>query len=303
MASVVGLVVCLAVGVVVYEYLEGRAARAENAVALDENRMLAEEIRLANSQLEDATRRKRQADEACAAARKRAEELAAMKIAPAVVVAKPDAKAKVIDARQVRRQLLLTNPDYLSAMIEMQRLELCLRYGALYKKLGLTPQQIDRFEEAVAAHDKAGYEIQAVAFTQGVGSSRENNPAWEAACQPKIKEEQTQFLNKVRAVLGESGYKEFSANYACESACLTTNQLVQDLFYSASPLTVAQADAVTRLLSSNSSKRDFDWDAVFAQVPGVLTVPQVAVLKQRVDATRLHQELCSFMAKAAAHTP
>jgi len=311
MASVAGVVVCLAAGVAVYEYREGSAERAENAAGLEERRVLAQEIRRANSQLEEAARRKLKADQECAVARKRSEELAAMKVAPAAVVAKPGEKAKVMDARQVRMQLLLTNPEYQSAMIEMQRLELSRKYGALYKKLSLTPQQIGRFEEAMAAQYKATYEIHAAAFAQGIGSSSQNDPVRDAYCQPKIKEAQTQFWNKVREMLGESGYKEFYANYSHETARSTTNQLVQDLYYSATPLSAAQGDAVTGLLSINSqesksavfSDRAINWDAVFAQAPGVLTAPQVAVLKQRVDATRLHQKLWDFMEKAAVITP
>jgi RNA polymerase sigma factor (sigma-70 family) len=311
MASVAGAVVCLATGVAVYENYEGRAAQTENVAALEENRALAREVRLANSQLDEATRRKRQAELASEAARKRMDELAAMQPTSAAAATKPNEKAKVMDARQVRMQLMLTNPEYLSAMIEMQRMGLHFQYGALYKKLRLTPQQIADFEEATAAYSKTTYDIQAAAFAQGIGSSQENDPVREAYCQPKILEAKTQLWTHIREMLGESGYKELQANYQYEDARLTTNQLVKDLFYSTTPLTVIQADAMTGLLSRNSSSvnsslfqnRKFDWDAVFAQAPAVLTTPQVAVLKQRVEAARLNQELWSFMAQTTKTAP
>lgn len=161
-------------------------------------------------------------------------------------------------------------PDVRQAIIERSNAKLRYRWGVLFQALGLNPQQIARFQSLVRESETyqagAGPDGQPVSFPLGTGLPRSEVEA------------------QLRDLLGDDGVRRFREFAATIPARELIVPLAGALHHTATPLTAEQAERLAQILTQNRAKSrsvqtsKFDWNAVMAAAPTVLSSPQLAAL-------------------------
>jgi RNA polymerase sigma factor (sigma-70 family) len=201
-----------------------------------------------------------------------------------------------------------TNPDYSRAYVAKYRAELRLKYAPLYRALGLSPEQIAQFEAALADTMQAVTDIWAAAGAQGVNTAHDSAAATTVA---KMTSDPYKERNdKLRALLGDAGFTQFLQFDApnAQTARDVVNSLAANMYTSETPLTAPQGEQLTQIIARNTRivntpmasdggkpvyriTPETDWTAVSAQAQGLLSEPQLAVLRNLTEQQRLSAEL------------
>ena len=176
----------------------------------------------------------------------------------------PVAEGKVFLAR---------HPEVKQALIASKIAEIDFRYGALYKSLGLTPDQIEKFQSIMLASGSGGWvnrllvpELKEMVFSIVDTDLAQNG------------------TRRLRELLGDDGYRQFTEFNRVDSARQLAVQVASSLYFTEAPMTPAQSEQLILILDNNRSPRSgpqvspFDWDAVLAQARDVLSAPQLAAV-------------------------
>ena len=171
------------------------------------------------------------------------------------------------------KAFLLRHPEVKQALIGSKIAEWNLRYDALYKSLGLTPDQIEKFQTIMLASGSGGWvnrllvpELKEMVFPIGDTDLAQNG------------------TRRLRELLGDDGYRQFTEFNRVDSARQLAVQAASSLYFTEAPLTPAQSEQLIQILDNNRSPRSgpqvspFDWDAVLAQARDVLSAPQLAAV-------------------------
>lgn len=171
------------------------------------------------------------------------------------------------------REFLAAHPEFRSLLIAGMKLEYSIKYGALYRKLGLTLDQIDRFEKLLQENSSLGF-----------SSSAGGNVTFDFATHRYSQAEQEA---QMREALGEANYAQFREYARTSVARARTTDLAGALYYTDSTLSAEQARRVEQILAQNDTDYragksvgyySTDWDQVMAQVPDVLSPRQLEAL-------------------------
>ena len=156
-----------------------------------------------------------------------------------------------------------------------------LRYGRLFKVLGLTPPQIAEFEALAVNHQLALHDIAEAARENGVVTT---NPAVVQL----LNQETDQYHAQEADLLGPAGYPQLLEDNRTSEPRGWVNSLAGNLFYS-DPLSAPQEDRLVQILANQSpgyqgggdaaTRQIQDWGAVFAQAQGVLSPAQFEAMK------------------------
>lgn len=140
-----------------------------------------------------------------------------------------------------------TSPEYVEATQKKYVASLPLRYGPLYRKLGLSAEQIATFERALAERNQISLDIWTEAAKQGLSS---DDPSILRMTTGPILESQA----KLRAALGEgfSDYIDFDKTYSARSIVAS---LAGSLYYTDTPLTAAQGEALANAVARNTEEK------------------------------------------------
>jgi hypothetical protein len=185
--------------------------------------------------------------------------------------------------------LLAADPKLMVLYLKNFRAQLPDLYGFEYARLGLSPAQIDKFEELTTAHEGETMDLRAAAQAQGLPA---NDPG--IAAMRKQSDRQYQL-----AVLSLAG---ISAVQAQNDQRMASGQMETILANVASltavgpaPMTYAQAGQLAPILAAASPSFQsggqvqlgtMDWDKAIAQAAGVLSGPQLDSLKMQAVAAR-----------------
>jgi RNA polymerase sigma factor (sigma-70 family) len=181
--------------------------------------------------------------------------------------------AKAWDPVAEGKVFLEHHPEVKQALIASKIAEWNFHYGALYKSLGLTPEQIEKFQTIMLAGGGGGWvnrllipELKEMVFPIG-----DTDPAQYG-------------MRRLRELLGDDGYRQFTEFNRVDPARELTVEVASSLYFTEAPLTPAQSERLIEILDNNRSPQSgpqaspFDWDAVLAQAGEMLLAPQLAAV-------------------------
>lgn len=172
----------------------------------------------------------------------------------------------------------------------VERIQLHQRYDPFLVRLGLTPEQRDRFVQLRLAINQARADLQAAVEQNGMQGHSETVEAQRTKLTKAMWDE-------IRQLLGPDGYKAYG-DYEMTSAY---RPVVEALFNSAGvAISGEQAEQITRLMNKNKktfqakptdigSQVQFDWNAAARDAETLLTPAQLAVLHAKAAQSPLRE--------------
>jgi RNA polymerase sigma factor (sigma-70 family) len=185
--------------------------------------------------------------------------------------ASPPAQPEEFDPGAAGDAFLSRHPEVKEALGQYVRARVDFRFGELYRKLNLTPEQIRHFQDLVGR--------------AGMGSDTADGREMQLLWKPAEPAQNTH--NELQALLGDEGMRLYEELNRQEATRMMTVHITGALALSESPLTPLQADRLTEVLMANrptppagsKSPPRVDWDAVIVQALGFLAPQQIAILE------------------------
>jgi hypothetical protein len=126
------------------------------------------------------------------------------------------------------------------------RSRLVAEYAPFYLKIGLSPEQIDRFETILTDHWQSMEDISAVTKAKELDDQDQSIA--------KLREQATTSLRQAETeLLSEDGYRQLQEYERTLPVRALTASLAERLYYTDAPLNGAQAERLTQILAGASS--------------------------------------------------
>lgn len=296
--GIVASVALVAGGTAVYEFGEARQAKAALATMSDEEERLRAQLGQEALKARESASRAHEAELEISALRQRLKEL---ETAQAMGHKPSDSTARAIPkpvaaSFSEKMNILYASPEYIDLRLKSAAAALHLQYGPLYRKLGLSEAKIREFEGLMLDRQQALFDTFAAAIKSGVSI---DDPTLGNLNDPG----QAAITEKLRALLGSSGYAQYLATASATTATarLTVEGLASSLYYTAEPLSAEQGQRLTQLIADHMPKPSGkamvqslpapDWPSIYAQAREFLKEPQVDTLRTRVVQTELDMQL------------
>jgi hypothetical protein len=177
--------------------------------------------------------------------------------------------------------IISSHPDLLATYVKAIRGYTEQTYGALFARLRLAPDQIDRLETLIVNDLENQLDLESTAQAQGLSN---DDPAIV-----KEREQQTADLQSAEQdLLGQDAYDAYHTATRAEAIRGTVEQVSYMTQFSANPLTGDQSEQLVQLMAQASgdfrngkdaTANSVDWDTVMAQAPSFLAPSQVATLQ------------------------
>jgi RNA polymerase sigma factor (sigma-70 family) len=291
----------LAVGTAVYEVRETSQAETALATATKENAALRERVQREAARTAEVEKKFRSAEALAASLQKSADEIEAAKKTAEQLKQTAPAKAGANPAGNFFVDVVMTNPEYQELNAKHNHSSLRFTYGPLYRKLGLSPEQIANFEAAMDEQEQSTMDAFLAARSQEVSYEDPSLAQLKAADAKPVDD-------KLRATLGDAGFEEFNAYKKTMDSRAAVDSLASALYYTETPLTAGQADQLTQLVAANTGKRsvdaagtttfgEVDWDKVYAQAQGILSSSQLNLLQAVGEKKRTEDKLAALSGK------
>ncbi len=210
---------------------------------------------------------------------------------------------------------LMQNPEAQKLMALQAKAQLDARYGALFKSLNLTPEQLDQFKNLLVEKQQAMMDAMQAAREQGL-DPRTDAAGFKAA----IAAAQQTVDAQIAQSLGDAGYQQYQQYQQTLPERNTVNQLATSLSYTQTPLTTDQQNAMVQVLAQTQAQKAgsgttgtgsgggldlrqlmngggtsaVTQDAV-TLASSVLSAPQVAALQQIQAQQQAQQQLAALM--------
>jgi RNA polymerase sigma factor (sigma-70 family) len=162
-------------------------------------------------------------------------------------------------------------------------------YSAFYRKLGFTPEQSNRFDDLVLENTERGSALFKKAAAQSPAQDRES---LQTVAEVISDQNHASLAALVNGTFGDRVGGEFQHFQETMALRPVTNQLASGLFYTETPLTVAQAEQLVVIMAKNARTADgkvnpatMDKSAVLAAAQAVLSAPQIEALSGYIDQT------------------
>ncbi len=177
------------------------------------------------------------------------------------------------------------DPQVQLRQLAAERIKLAARFGPFYWKLGLPPEQIEKFETISARHEEQRRDLYEAVVAQGASVGE---PLFNQLYSPLALKMDQGYRSAVKDLLGEAGYRQF-ADYERE---LPARKIVSDVAGAAAvagwPLSPEYAERLVGLVASTSNNYrkggevsgfEIDWTRVDAGAAAFLSSEQMAVFK------------------------
>ena len=212
---------------------------------------------------------------------------------------------------------LMENPEMQKLMHVEQKAALDSRYAALFKKLNLTPEQLEKFKNLLVEKQTSMMDVFAAAREQGI-NPREDPEAFHKL----VADAQAEVDAGIKAALGDADYAQYQDYEHSMPQRNTVGQLEQRLSYSSTPLSDSQSEALVQILASTGATTGGGMrgalaggaamaigggpgmgpntqitDATIAQAQGVLAGPQLDALKALQQEQQARIEMQQAMRK------
>jgi hypothetical protein len=182
-------------------------------------------------------------------------------------------------------QLLAAHRELVTKFEQAFRAQYAQDYAALYRRLGLSPAEAERFERRLFQDQLDKLDLSWTARTQGL---KRDDPALQA-----VRRQQDAALETdLRAILGAEGYVALTHSRRAEGARSFINEVAAAMTLGERAMTRDQQDQLLQLVASHSQRYqqggaaqrwDVDWDTVMAQAPRFLNPDQVVALHLHGD--------------------
>ncbi|HEY0968513.1 MAG TPA: hypothetical protein VGD88_14065 [Opitutaceae bacterium] len=149
--------------------------------------------------------------------------------------------------RGVQMAALLNNPQFVQAMALQQKAALDGRYADLFRRLKLSPDQINRLKDLLVERQSVAMDVMAAAREQGV-DGRDSRDQLRALMQ----ESEAAVNSEIQALLGADAYATYQTYEQTQPQRNVVSQLETRLSYSSAPLSDAQSEQLVRILAATS---------------------------------------------------
>lgn len=142
---------------------------------------------------------------------------------------------------------LMNNPDFVRAMALQQKAALDGRYADLFRRLRLSPDQVNRLKDLLVERQSVGMDVMAAAREQGLEgrNSREQ-------LRTLMQEGEAAVNSEIQSLLGAEGYAAYQSYEQTQPQRNVVDQLQTRLSYSSAPLSESQSDQLVRILAATS---------------------------------------------------
>ena len=152
--------------------------------------------------------------------------------------------------QQAAFRALMATPEVQALMAVQAKARLEATYGALFKNLNLSSEQVDKVTGLLAERQSTMQDVFAAARDQGI------NPRTDpAAFQKLVAAAQAPINDGLKTALGDAGYSQLQNYDQTMPERNVVNQLQQRLAASDTPLTSAQSEQLVQILAANAPQR------------------------------------------------
>lgn len=178
-------------------------------------------------------------------------------------------------------QKVRKDPALQALKLAAERAKNSVKYGPLFRRLGLTGEQIEGFLSSVARHKEQDADCDAAIQSLGLAEDDEVIARLKGTASDKAKAEQ-------RVLLGEEGYRQAKDYEKTLMLRGTVAAFASSAVMAGLPLTTQQAEEMTQIVIGASVRmppegwvvsNSTDWDAIDVRARGVLTPEQFALFK------------------------
>ncbi len=165
-------------------------------------------------------------------------------------------KPTTTDERQQEPARMMPPPDFLTAMdspVVQQMLNLRARgaldsrYAALFKSLGLPPEQLEKFQQLLADKQSTMRDVFAAMRSQGLAPGRENADQMRTL----VQNANTEIDSQIQATLGPAAFAQYQDYERTQPQRTTVERVQQRLSYSSQPLTEQQATQLVNIMTQD----------------------------------------------------
>lgn len=143
---------------------------------------------------------------------------------------------------------LLDSPEVQQLMSLRGRGALDSRYAALFKSLGLPPDQLQKFQQLLLDKQSTMRDVLSAMRSQGLMPSRENAEQMRTLFQNANAEIDSQ----IQSALGPAAYAQYQSYEQTQPQRATVERVQQRLSYTSQPLTEQQATQLVTLMAQNA---------------------------------------------------
>ena len=144
---------------------------------------------------------------------------------------------------------MMDRPDVQRLVAVQQRSALDGQYSALFRSLGLTPDQLDRFKDLLVEKQTAMMDVFAAAREQGI------NPRSDPQAYAKLlATAQAEVDGTIRSTIGETAFAKYDGYQQTLPQRSLVDQLEQRLSYSSTPLSAQQSEQMVAILAATTKK-------------------------------------------------
>jgi hypothetical protein len=144
---------------------------------------------------------------------------------------------------------LMQDPEFARALMTQQKAALDLRYADLFRRLNLSPAQVDRLKELLIERQSAAADVMAAARAEGVDGRDAREQLREL-----VRSTQAETDEAIRGFLGEAGYDAYQTFERTQPQRTLVGQLETKLSYTGAPLQDTQKDQLVRILAETASQ-------------------------------------------------
>lgn len=175
-------------------------------------------------------------------------------------------------------KFVASRPDLQQLYIQQQTVRFLTRYGPLYQKLHLTPEQVRSFVAVMSESAQAFIDVPVSAVAQGLTKT-------DPSVKVLLDQAKQQRDRGLRELLGVEGFAEFEQYDRAANYRMFTNSLAGNLFWTEAPLTPEQADRFSQVLAETaaSGPSGLNLAASIEQAKDFLKPIQLAILQSMKD--------------------
>jgi hypothetical protein len=146
---------------------------------------------------------------------------------------------------------IMDRPEMQQLRSLQQKVALDSNYGALFKSLHLSPEQLGKFKTLLAEKESTMMDTMMAAREQGVDPRTDPQ-----GFRKLVTAAQAAFNSEIEAVIGSDGLAQYEQFQQTQPQRAIVDQLQQSLSYTSEPLTAAQAAQMIQILAATTPQTD-----------------------------------------------
>jgi hypothetical protein len=182
--------------------------------------------------------------------------------------------------------LVEADPKLMDLYLKSFRANLAVRFGWVYEKIGLTPEQINKVKDLSTAHEQENMDLRAAAEAQGLTMS-------DPGIVKLHQQTNQQFQAAVNDAIGAAANAQFGQYTAIPDGMVSVvTDLATANALDPAPMTYAQAGQLMPIfeaarVAAQGNGGTMDWDKIANQAAGFITGPALQSLQTRAQIVQL----------------